>query len=103
MGKILLICIAWFIGSQIFDTVFVLPKVEDWILTVLSRRGRMTAFKIGLAIEQESGGSCEMVRTGMAYHYKEYSDRCPNGSEFLAEAEKEAKSQHLGLWRKREP
>ena len=27
----------------------------------------------------------------MARHYKEYSDRCPNGSEILAEAEQEAK------------
>jgi len=41
-----------------------------------------------------------MVRAGMAYHYKELSDRCPNGSEFLAEAEQAAKTQKVGLWMK---
>ena len=42
----------------------------------------------------------EMVRAEMAHHYKEFSDRCPNGSDILAEAEQEAKGKRLGLWMK---
>jgi endonuclease YncB( thermonuclease family) len=41
----------------------------------------------------------ELVRAGMAYHYTQYSDRCPNGGEDLAAAEQAAQRQRLGVWR----
>ena len=52
----------------------------------------------GKGTEEEKLLNYEMVQAGMASHYKEYSDRCPNGSEILAEAEQEAKGKRLGLW-----
>ena len=52
----------------------------------------------GKGTEEEKLLNYEMVQAGMARHYKEYSDRCPNGSEILAEAEQEAKGKRLGLW-----
>ena len=52
----------------------------------------------GKGTEEEKLLNYEMVQAGMARHYKEYSDRCPNGSEILADAEKEAKSKQVGLW-----
>ncbi|PZV10952.1 MAG: hypothetical protein DCF22_15565 [Leptolyngbya sp.] len=55
----------------------------------------------GKGTEEEKLLNYEMVQAGMARHYKEYSDRCPNGGEILAEAEQEAKAKHLGLWTKR--
>jgi len=39
----------------------------------------------------------EMVRLGMAYHYKQFSSNCPN-KEAIANAEDEAKSKKLGVW-----
>jgi endonuclease YncB( thermonuclease family) len=39
----------------------------------------------------------EMVRTGMAYHYKQYSSNCPS-REAIAEAEDEARSKKIGVW-----
>ena len=48
--------------------------------------------------EEEKLLNYEMVQAGMAHHYKEYSDRCPNGGEILAEAEQEAKVKRLGVW-----
>lgn len=52
----------------------------------------------GKGTEEEKLLNYELVRAGMAHHYKEYSDRCPNGGEILADAEKEAKSKQVGLW-----
>jgi micrococcal nuclease len=40
----------------------------------------------------------EMVRSGMAYHYAQYSDRCPNGGDAYVEAETLAKAKRLGVW-----
>ena len=54
----------------------------------------------GKGTEEEKLLNYEMVQAGMARHYKEYSDRCPNGGEILAEAEQEAKVKRLGLWAK---
>jgi endonuclease YncB( thermonuclease family) len=48
--------------------------------------------------EEELFLNYELVRAGLAYHYAQYSDRCPNGKDVLVEAENEAKSQHLGVW-----
>lgn len=39
----------------------------------------------------------EMVRAGMAYHYKQYSSNCPS-REAIAKAEEEAKSKKIGVW-----
>ena len=52
----------------------------------------------GKGTEEEKLLNYEMVQAGMAHHYKEYSDRCPNGGEILAEAEQKAKAQRLGVW-----
>ncbi|MCA6521761.1 MAG: thermonuclease family protein [Pseudanabaena sp. M051S1SP2A07QC] len=39
----------------------------------------------------------EMVKSGMAYHYKQYSSNCPS-REAIAIAEDEAKSNKIGVW-----
>lgn len=39
----------------------------------------------------------EMVRAGLAYHYKQYSGNCPN-KEAIAYAEDDAKKEKLGVW-----
>ena len=65
------------------------------------RYGRLVAevfVSAGKGIEEEKLLNYELVRARMAYHYAKYSDRCPNGSEILAEAEKEAQSKRLGVW-----
>jgi micrococcal nuclease len=41
----------------------------------------------------------EMVRSGMAYHYRRYSGTCPNGGSF-DRAETEVKGQRVGVWTK---
>lgn len=48
--------------------------------------------------EEEKLLNYEMVKAGMAYHYAKYSDRCPNGGEDYAEAEKVAQAKRLGVW-----
>lgn len=48
--------------------------------------------------EEEKLVNYEMVQSGMAYHYAQYSDRCPNGGDDLADAEKLAKSKRVGVW-----
>jgi micrococcal nuclease len=40
----------------------------------------------------------ELVRVGMAYHYRQYSRGCPNGADNLDAAEAEAKRKRLGVW-----
>jgi len=65
------------------------------------RYGRLVAevfVSAGKGTEEEKLLNYELVRAGMAYHYAKYSDRCPNGSEILADAEKEAQSKRLGVW-----
>jgi endonuclease YncB( thermonuclease family) len=47
--------------------------------------------------EQERNLNDEMVRTGMAYYYAQYGDRCPNGRIF-AQAEEVAREKRLGVW-----
>ena len=47
----------------------------------------------GSEIHQNS----QMVLDGMAYHYAQYSDSCPQ-PEVLVEAEKRAKASNVGLW-----
>lgn len=39
----------------------------------------------------------QMVADGMAYHYAQYSDSCPNGGA-IAQAEEVAKAQGVGVW-----
>ena len=39
----------------------------------------------------------EMVKSGMAYHYKQYSSSCPS-REAIASAEDFAKDKKLGVW-----
>ena len=83
--------------SAVGNQVIVVPSERD-------RNGLLLAevfVSAGKRSEEEKLLNYEMVRAGMAHHYKEYSDRCPNGSEILAEAEQEAKGKRLGLWVKR--
>jgi micrococcal nuclease len=40
----------------------------------------------------------ELVRVGMAYHYRQYSRGCPNGADGLDAAEAEARRKRLGVW-----
>jgi micrococcal nuclease len=40
----------------------------------------------------------ELVRAGMAYHYRQYSQGCPNGPDSLDAAEAEARRKRLGVW-----
>ncbi len=39
----------------------------------------------------------ELVRSGMAYHYRQYSQGCPSGAALLDEAEAEAQGLRLGV------
>jgi len=39
----------------------------------------------------------EMVKAGMAYHYKQYSGNCPS-REAISSAENEAKAKRIGVW-----
>jgi endonuclease YncB( thermonuclease family) len=76
------------------NQVIVVPSERD-------RNGLLLAevfVSAGKGTEEEKLLNYEMVQAGMAGHYKEYSDRCPNGSEILADAEKEAQSKRLGVW-----
>lgn len=41
--------------------------------------------------------NAEMVRAGMAYHYKQYSGNCPN-KEAIAYAEEDAQKEKIGVW-----
>ena len=82
--------------SAVGNQVIVVPSERD-------RNGLLLAevfVSAGKRSEEEKLLNYEMVRAGMARHYKEYSDRCPNGGEILAEAEQEAKSKRLGVWMK---
>ena len=82
--------------SAVGNQVIVVPSERD-------RNGLLLAevfVSAGKRSEEEKLLNYEMVRAGMAHHYKEYSDRCPNGGEILAEAEQEAKSKRLGVWMK---
>jgi micrococcal nuclease len=48
--------------------------------------------------EEEILVNDELVRVGLAYHYGKYSDKCPNGGEDYAEAEKVAQAKGVGVW-----
>ncbi|PZV07236.1 MAG: hypothetical protein DCF22_22380 [Leptolyngbya sp.] len=63
----------------------------EWVTAIQGRTD-------GKGTEEKKLLNDEMVQAGMAHHYQEYSDRCPNGGEFLAEAEQEAKVKRLGVW-----
>ena len=41
--------------------------------------------------------NAEMVRSGLAYHYKQYSSNCPSRDR-IAEAEKFAQDKKIGVW-----
>jgi endonuclease YncB( thermonuclease family) len=41
-----------------------------------------------------------MVKAGLAYHYRQYSQSCPNGPEALEAGEQKARGQRLGVWAK---
>ena len=80
--------------SAVGNQVIVVPLERN-------RDGQMLAevfVTAGKGTEEEKLLNYEMVQAGMARHYKEYSNRCPNGSEILADAEKEAKVKRLGVW-----
>ena len=80
--------------SAVGNQVIVVPLERN-------RDGQMLAevfVSAGKGTEEEKLLNYEMVQAGMAHHYKEYSDRCPNGGEILAEAEQKAKAQRLGVW-----
>jgi micrococcal nuclease len=48
--------------------------------------------------EEEKLLNDELVRAGMAYHYRQYSQGCPMGAVMLDAAEAEAKGRRLGVW-----
>jgi endonuclease YncB( thermonuclease family) len=76
------------------NQVIVYPAERD-------RYGRLVAevfVSAGKGTEEENLLNYEMVRSGMAYHYAKYSDRCPNGKDFLVRAEQEAQAKRLGVW-----
>lgn len=76
------------------NQVIVYPAERD-------RYGRLVAevfVSAGKGTEEEKFLNYEMVRAGMAYHYAKYSDRCPNGKDFLVQAEQEAQAKRLGVW-----
>ena len=80
--------------SVVGNQVIVVPSERD-------RNGLLLAevfVSAGKETEEEKLLNYELVRVGMARHYKQYSDRCPNGGEFLAEAEQVAKGKRLGVW-----
>jgi len=71
--------------------------------------GRLVAevfVSAGKGTEEEKFLNYELVRAGLAYHYAKYSDpcgigfaaRCPNGKDFLVQAEQEAQAKRLGVW-----
>jgi micrococcal nuclease len=63
------------------------------------RYGRTVAeVFVPLRGEAEKLLNYELVRAGMAYHYRQYSQNCPNGAGSLEAAEAEAKRQRLGVW-----
>jgi micrococcal nuclease len=49
-------------------------------------------------MEEEKLLNDELVRSGMAYHYRQYSQGCPSGADSLDEAEAEARGKRLGIW-----
>ncbi|MEG4065430.1 thermonuclease family protein [Microcoleus sp. SVA1_A1] len=62
--------------------------------------GRLVAevfVKISQATEEELFINAEMVRSGMAYHYAQYSDSC-QGKDEIAIAEAEAQARSIGVW-----
>ena len=48
--------------------------------------------------EEEKLVNYEMVKAGLAHHYRQYSQGCPNGSDALEKAEQQAREQRLGVW-----
>ena len=50
--------------------------------------------------EEERVVNYELVRSGLAYHYRQYSRGCPNGAEALEAGEQKARGQRLGVWAK---
>ncbi len=74
-----------------------------------ARYGRLVAevfVSAGKGTEEEKLLNDELVRAGLAYHDAKYSDPCgigcaagcPNGKEFLVQAEQEAQAQRRGVW-----
>ena len=72
-------------------SVIVVPIEED-------RYGRTVAeLFIPLDDGSEIHLNSQMVMDGMAYHYEQYSDSCPNRM-VIADAEAIAQAEHLGVW-----
>jgi endonuclease YncB( thermonuclease family) len=73
--------------------VFIKPVETD-------RYGRIVG-EVFVKISQQSDDAlfinAEMVRSGMAYHYAQYSGNCAGRSQII-EAENEAKSNRVGVW-----
>lgn len=64
------------------------------------RYGRLVAevfVKISQQGEEELFINAEMVRSGMAYHYAQYSDSC-QGKDEITIAEAEAQARSIGVW-----
>ncbi|MEG4420819.1 thermonuclease family protein [Microcoleus sp. LAD1_D5] len=64
------------------------------------RYGRLVAevfVKISQQSEEELFINAEMVRSGMAYHYAQYSDSCWGRLE-IEDAENQARSRSIGVW-----
>lgn len=75
------------------NQIIIFPTERD-------RYGRLVAelfSSTGRGKEEERFINYEMIKSGMAYRYAQYSDRCPNGH-LLAEAEQQAKAKRLGVW-----
>jgi micrococcal nuclease len=85
-------------------TVIVSPVERDSPMGTLHERyGRLVAEVFVSARNPQRGEeekllNDELVREGMAYHYRQYSQRCPIGAESLDEAEAEARGKRLGVW-----
>ncbi len=77
----------WFTSGELFqDCVTVVPKHP---LNPLDNYGRI----LGYVKYGDKDLSEELLRAGLAWHYKYYSD-----SEHLARLEAEAKEKRIGLW-----
>ena len=61
------------------------------------RYGRTVAEIFTISPSGEKFLNEEMVSSGLAYHYTQYSSSCPN-KDAIAKAETIAKNQHAGVW-----
>ena len=78
--------------DQSDDSIIVLPIETD-------HYGRTVAelFVQVVDREEEIHINSQMTLDGLAYHYKQYSDSCPNQDE-IARGEHMAKAERTGVW-----